>query len=99
MFFRIIENPQKITNKICYITFHSLSTVNCELKKKTVLHLMYASSGVVSTPKEAVLGIQTMNHMACVHIQNRGASMTPFRIDNVAGTSILSVDNSGKVDQ
>ena len=67
--------------------------------EQTVLHLTYASSGVVSTPKEAVLGIHTTNPTACVHIQNRGASMTPFRIDNVAGTSILSVDNSGKVDQ
>ena len=46
--------------------------------EQTVLHLTYASSGVASTPKEAVLGIHTSNPTACVHIQNRGASMTPF---------------------
>ena len=65
--------------------------------EQVVLHLTYASSGVALTPKEAVLGIHTTNPQACVHIQNRGASMTPFRVDNASGTSIMSIDNSGNL--
>ena len=62
-----------------------------------VLYMTYAYSGTASTPNEPVVGIHTTPPAACLHIANRAAAMTPFRIDNAVGTQILSLDNSGNL--
>ena len=61
------------------------------------MYLTYGDSGTANTPREAILGIHMTSPTACVHIQNRKSAMTPFRIDNAAGTQICSLDNSGNL--
>ena len=65
---------------------------------RSMMYMCYiAPGGVTTVPKEPVIGFHNTSPAACVHIQNRKANMTPFRVDNDTSSNLFSISNNGLI--